>query len=151
MIAKFEVDPIKLRDIGLTLFVTMTPIPAAGSPVATPIRVGAILDTGSAASGVNGPTAARLVDARRTERGTYTPTLGRRVEPALRSWDPRGGAWPLPRLRPDVRALARLLMEGPCRRVSFAAPKARQRPNRQETLDQASRDQMKPLRQGKVP
>jgi hypothetical protein len=84
MIGRFRFDPVRVREIGLTLWVTMEPIPPAGPSGVTPIRMGAILDTGSAVCGVNLATADRLIAARRTERRIYTPTLRVRVEPALR-------------------------------------------------------------------
>jgi hypothetical protein len=80
----FKVDPVKLLRIGLTLWMTMEAIPANGASTVAPIRVGAILDTGSEACGVNPATAAKLSDAARIDRNIWTPTHGHRTEPALR-------------------------------------------------------------------
>jgi hypothetical protein len=83
-IGKFKLDPAKLRAIGLTLWVTMESIPPTGSSTVDPIRVAAILDTGSEVCGINPATAARLVDAARIDRKIMTPTHGIHTEPALR-------------------------------------------------------------------
>ena len=58
-------------------------VPAAGASSITPIRVGAILDTGSEVSGLNQKTAERLGNAARTKRTIWTPTNGMREEGAL--------------------------------------------------------------------
>jgi hypothetical protein len=81
----FEIrSTAKLRALGLTLWVTMEPIPAAGVSAVAPIRVGAILDTGSEVCGINPATAQRLADAARIDRKIWTLTHGLRTEPALK-------------------------------------------------------------------
>lgn len=83
VIRRYKVDSTKLRQIGLTIWVQMEPVPASGVSSVSPIRVGAILDTGSECSGINPKTAARLADAKRTKRKIWTPTHSLRNEDAL--------------------------------------------------------------------
>jgi hypothetical protein len=84
IIGTYKVDPIKVRRVGLTIWVEMEPIPASGELSVKPIRVGALLDTGSEVSGMNPKTAERLIDAARTKRKIWTPTGSLREEDAFR-------------------------------------------------------------------
>jgi hypothetical protein len=74
----------KLRTVGLTLWVTMEPIPLTGTSSVQPILMGALLDTGSEVCGINPEAAAQLVDAARINRKIMTPSHGIHTEPALR-------------------------------------------------------------------
>jgi hypothetical protein len=53
MIGRFKADPVKLTQLGLTLYVYMQPLNQADSPVGDPQKSGALLDTGSHVCGIN--------------------------------------------------------------------------------------------------